>query len=127
MINAQLVEINRRKLETQRIICGDRINDLTKNDPFDLAVSQESDDERTSSDDEASLNEQHERVLTQIDQQKKMIEKIDLALARIKSGNYGICEVCGKDIEESRLTAIPLAALCLDDEKTSESKAKKRL
>lgn len=127
MINPQLIEQNRQKLETQRIICGDRIKELTQSDPFNLAVSAELDDERTSADDEAQLNEQHERVTTQIAAQKKMVEKIDGALERIKNGKYGVCEVCGKDIEESRLTAMPLAALCLNDEKTHESKSRKRL
>jgi len=127
MINPQLIEQNRQKLETQRIICGDRIKDLAQSDPFNLTVITSHDDERASADDEAALNEQHERIMTQLNAQKQMVEKIDSALGRIKKGAYGVCEVCGKDIEESRLTAIPLAALCLTDEKSNESKAKKRI
>jgi DnaK suppressor protein len=36
-----------------------------------------------------------------------------MALARIKSGTYGVCEVCGKEIEEARLTADPAATTCV--------------
>lgn len=34
------------------------------------------------------------------------------ALERIKSGKYGICEICGKEIELDRLEANPAATTC---------------
>ena len=36
-----------------------------------------------------------------------LIRRIDEALARIDSGEYGICESCGQPIAEERLRAIP--------------------
>jgi len=36
------------------------------------------------------------------------------ALARIKNGTYGVCEVCGKPIEEARLNADPAATTCVE-------------
>lgn len=36
-----------------------------------------------------------------------------MALARIKNGTYGVCEVCGKNIEEERLIANPTATTCV--------------
>lgn len=44
-------------------------------------------------------------------------EDVDLiveALAKIKKGKYGICEICGKDIEEKRLEASPTAKFCIE-------------
>lgn len=35
------------------------------------------------------------------------------ALARIKKGTYGVCEVCGSAIEEARLSANPSATTCI--------------
>ena len=35
------------------------------------------------------------------------------ALARIESNTFGKCEVCGKDIEENRLNANPVARTCI--------------
>lgn len=35
------------------------------------------------------------------------------ALAKIKSGTYGKCEFCEKDIEEKRLSVNPAARTCL--------------
>lgn len=35
------------------------------------------------------------------------------ALARIESNTFGMCEVCGKAIEENRLNANPIARTCI--------------
>jgi DnaK suppressor protein len=40
------------------------------------------------------------------------LRDINLALEKIKKGNYGICEKCGKEIEIERLKAIPEARFC---------------
>ena len=40
------------------------------------------------------------------------IEAINRALARIDSGDYGICEECGADIPVGRLKAYPQTVLC---------------
>ena len=37
---------------------------------------------------------------------------VDQALERIDSGSYGWCVVCGLQIAEERLEALPAAALC---------------
>ena len=36
------------------------------------------------------------------------------AAARIRSGSYGVCERCGRDIGAARLDAVPTATLCID-------------
>ena len=43
------------------------------------------------------------------------LRQIENALARIESGTYGTCEVCGKEIPVERLKAMPSANLCIDD------------
>jgi DnaK suppressor protein len=40
------------------------------------------------------------------------LKNINLALEKIKKGNYGICEKCGKEIELDRLEAVPEARFC---------------
>ena len=45
------------------------------------------------------------------------IEEIDAALQRIEEGSYGVCEVCGEPIGAQRLSAIPWARLCIDDQR----------
>lgn len=41
------------------------------------------------------------------------LKNIDLALEKIKKGKYGMCEKCGKKIDEKRLKIYPEARICL--------------
>lgn len=43
----------------------------------------------------------------------KRLQAIDNAIERIHTGKYGKCLVCGKEIPEARLTAIPWAVMCV--------------
>lgn len=45
---------------------------------------------------------------------EKQYNDVKLALVKIKGGNYGLCEVCGKEIEKERLKATPSARTCLE-------------
>jgi len=45
---------------------------------------------------------------------RQTVMKIDNALLRIKSGDYGICKLCGLKIPEKRLEVVPFAELCVD-------------
>lgn len=49
-----------------------------------------------------------------------IVREIDDALARIEAGSYGMCAVCGKEIPEERLDAVPYATLCLEDKRAQE-------
>ena len=40
------------------------------------------------------------------------LQNINLALEKIKKGNYGKCENCGKNIDEERLKVLPEAREC---------------
>jgi len=46
--------------------------------------------------------------------QKKFIEQLEAALARIKNKTYGICRVTGKLIDKARLRAVPHATLSIE-------------
>ena len=46
---------------------------------------------------------------------REQLRQIEKALARIESGDYGRCEVCGKEIPLERLEATPSTTLCIDD------------
>jgi len=56
---------------------------------------------------------ERETMLGLASAQQKMIEKIDRALERIEQGTYGICELCGCQIEPERLDALPEANICM--------------
>jgi RNA polymerase-binding transcription factor DksA len=43
---------------------------------------------------------------------ERVLDEVDAALARLASGTYGRCEVCGEEIAEARLDALPLTRSC---------------
>ena len=54
------------------------------------------------------------------DRQRKLIAKIDAAIARIEDGSYGYCEETGDPISLKRLEARPIATLSLDAQERRE-------
>jgi RNA polymerase-binding transcription factor DksA len=41
------------------------------------------------------------------------VAELDAALGRVAAGSYGVCEVCGRSIDESRLEALPSTRWCI--------------
>ena len=54
------------------------------------------------------------------DRERKLLRKIDSALARIDDGSYGFCEETGEEIGLKRLEARPVATLCLEAQERRE-------
>ncbi len=54
------------------------------------------------------------------DRQRKLISKIDAALARIEDGSYGYCDETGEPIGLRRLEARPIATLSLEAQERHE-------
>ena len=54
------------------------------------------------------------------DRQRKVISKIDAALRRIDTGEYGFCEVTGEPISLQRLEARPIATMTLEAQERHE-------
>lgn len=46
-------------------------------------------------------------------QERKELFDIEHALRRIESGEYGLCENCGREIGVNRLKAMPAVRLCI--------------
>jgi DnaK suppressor protein len=58
------------------------------------------------------------------DRERIKLKQIDDALERLDQGNYGVCESCGLEIAEERLTAMPFSRLCRDCQQDQEREAK---
>jgi len=54
------------------------------------------------------------------DRQRKLIAKIDAAVARIEDGSYGYCEETGEPISLKRLDARPIATLSIEAQERHE-------
>ena len=75
------------KIESDRDI-GDEIDDVTQTMEKEIAF-------------DLSENEKH------------ILKEIDIALSKIAKGTFGICELCGKEIEHKRIKHIPYARYCI--------------
>jgi DnaK suppressor protein len=53
-------------------------------------------------------------------------ERVELALRRLASGDYGKCIDCGKDIPAERLDAIPESVRCIEDQARWEAALRAR-
>ena len=54
------------------------------------------------------------------DRERKLLRKIDSALARLDDGSYGFCDETGEEIGLKRLEARPVATLCLEAQERRE-------
>ncbi len=64
--------------------------------------------------DRATQEEGFSLELRERDRERKLLRKIDQAIARIDNNEYGHCELCGVEIGISRLEARPTATMCID-------------
>lgn len=59
------------------------------------------------------------------DRDRKLIAKIEEALARIEEGTFGLCEACERPIAEARLRARPVTTLCIDCKREAERRERR--
>jgi len=74
--------------------------------------------------DRATLEEEHALELRTRDRERKLLKKIDQALARIDDGTYGYCEETGEPISLKRLEARPIATLSVEAQERHEKREK---
>lgn len=70
--------------------------------------------------DRASSETERALELRTRDRQRKLVSKIDAALARIEDGSYGYCEETGEPISLKRLDARPIATLSIEAQERHE-------
>lgn len=64
---------------------------------------------------EQVVQRENEDVLNALDAEaKEIVMRIDNALLRIKSGEYGLCMRCGCEIPVERLRVVPYAEYCVN-------------
>jgi RNA polymerase-binding transcription factor len=75
----------------------------------DVTVDREPDDEG----DVASRNFARDLAVVTLERERSELAEVEAALAKIRKGEYGVCEVCQESIREARLQALPWARLCI--------------
>ncbi|WP_342363355.1 RNA polymerase-binding protein DksA [Terrarubrum flagellatum] len=74
--------------------------------------------------DRASFETDRAVELRARDRQRKLIAKINSAIARIEDGSYGYCEETGEPISLKRLEARPIATLSIEAQERHERNEK---
>ncbi len=94
----------KNRLETEREIFSDKIHAQEDEERIYLDYDV---------DDEDQVDGQVLELLKKLtESEKKLIDKIDLALTRIDKGSYGICTACKADIPLDRPEVKPSVSLC---------------
>jgi RNA polymerase-binding transcription factor DksA len=62
----------------------------------------------------ATIAFERQQVVALLEQARRRLADVEAALARRESGDYGICESCGRPIAPERLAARRAALTCID-------------
>lgn len=114
-MNPVMLEYFRRKLESWR-------TELMTDSAETLQSLQEGGMQEPDLADRASRETDRSVELRTRDRQRKLVSKIDAALARIEDGSYGLCEETGEPISIKRLEARPVATLSIEAQEMHERK-----
>jgi len=123
-MNSTLENLKNKLLRQQKKV-EDDIKSLEDDDPVMENALAEASEPGTDS----WLADTHSRVVAVKQSLIDMLYRTKDALVRIKTGNFGKCENCGKQIEPERLEVMPTATLCIACSKLpakARSKGKKK-
>lgn len=112
-MNVMQLEYFRRKLLSWKA-------DLLKDSSSTLQHLQEENWHEADPNDRATLEHDTSIELRTRDRYRKLIEKIDEAIGRVETGEYGYCQETGDEIGIGRLEARPVATLSIDAQERHE-------
>lgn len=76
--------------------------------------------------DQASAEIDRNFMLRLKGRERQLLKKIDESIEKIDSGTYGICEICGEEINIKRLEARPVTTMCIECKTEQEEEEKLR-
>lgn len=113
-MNQKQLEFFKKRLTDEHISLLNHIDELKARIQF----SEQNGDDG----DKATREEELRMLFRQIDRESRLLPKIDSALQRIRSGDYGYCLETGEPIGLRRLLLRPTAELSIDAKETQEIK-----
>lgn len=70
---------------------------------------------------DAALDSVQDEISSQLAEvESRELARIEIALERMRQGEYGLCEACGTNIPMARLNALPYATLCIHCQREAE-------
>jgi DnaK suppressor protein len=103
-MNTEKIEKYKNKLKQERKMLLAEIRESEKPSTFGTDID--------SGDEETDEAEELSNQLAIAHDLKNRLSEIDIALGKIQSGGYGICESCGKHIEDEILEISPESRFC---------------
>ena len=119
-MNSMQIEYFRQKLQSWK-------EELLSNSRETLEHLKEENWNESDPNDRATIETDTSFELRTRDRYRKLIDKIEEALARISDGEYGYCEETGEEIGIKRLEARPVATLCIEAQESHENYEKQHL
>ena len=109
------VERFRKRLEAEKTRLEELVDEYERE--LEVARLTESSSDRSpdpGNADASSMKLEYAKELSIEQNTLDLLDKVDRALARIKAGEYGICETCGKAIPIERLNVLPYSTQCVE-------------
>ena len=107
-------ETHRQQLEAERLRILGTIEALREEFSHSLSDETEENGLETHMADVGTMTFLRERDISIEEHEEHILDDIDAALARIRSGTFGTCVTCGARISTARLDALPWASQCID-------------
>lgn len=124
MSDQEFIDQQKQKLEQEKIKLQDSLSSFASKDPnfkgdwdtkypnMGAGDSRETGDEALEI--EADESESYAATLPVEFELELKLQQVNRALEQIKNNNYGICNVCKKEIPRERLEVIPETNICLE-------------
>lgn len=111
----KLIEELKGKLETQKDSIQKELETFADKDKklknnWDARYPNREDGDK---EEEADEVQEYDNMLALEHSLESKLKDVNMALEKITNGAYGICEGCGKEIDQERLLACPEAKTCL--------------
>jgi len=114
-MNQELIKNLKQSLESNKISIQKELGSFAKEDKtlkhnWDTKYPNREDGDK---DEEADEVQEYDNKLSLEYSLELKLKDVNMALEKMEKGGYGICEKCGKKIDEERLLACPEAKTCL--------------
>jgi DnaK suppressor protein len=115
--------VRKREVERYRGLLETQLSSLVgQGEEAVHRMAGEAGDELPDPSDRATAEEERNWSLRLRDRDRKLIGKVEEALARLDAGTFGQCTRCGRPISAARLLARPVTDLCIDCKVEAERK-----
>jgi RNA polymerase-binding protein DksA len=105
-MRSKVLEPIREQLETERLRLRETLALYHAESGDNLGLGNHMADDATEAYEQA-------KELALMQNAERLLQQVEEALQRFHNDTYGLCEVCGQQIDPARLRALPYVTLCL--------------